>query len=94
MAGSGERRGRRRKPLRVEVSLVVRTGPEPEDRLTILDDAPVPMVGSVFEYRNRIVRFFAATLVQVAMRSPAFYREIAPGLLTYLDALRGRGGSR
>lgn len=94
MAGGGKRGGRQREPLRVEVTLVVRTGPAPEDRLTILDDTPVPMVGSVFEYRNRIVRFFAATLVQVAMRSPAFYREIAPGLLTYLDALRGRGGSR
>lgn len=73
-------RSRKREPLAVNVTLIVRTGSEPENQITILDDRKIPMVGSVFEYRNRIRRFFVSSLLRVAATSPAVYREIAPGV--------------
>lgn len=78
----------RRAPLNVEVTVVIKTGERPEDCITILDDYPVPMVGSIFAYRDRILRFFALSLVRVALSSPAMYREVAPGLVALLDGLR------
>lgn len=77
---------RKREPLAVNVTLVVRTGPEPENQFTLLDNRKIPMVGSVFEYRNRISRFFVSSLLRVAATSPSVYRELAPGL----GALLGR----
>lgn len=78
----------RRAPLNVEVTVVIKTGERPEDCITILDDYPVPMVGSIFAYRDQILRFFALSLVRVALSSPAMYREVAPGLVALLDGLR------
>lgn len=78
---------RKREPLEVNLTLILRTGPEPENQFQILDNRKIPMVGSVFEYRSRIQRFFVSTLLRVATSSPAVAREIAPGLA----ALLGRG---
>jgi len=80
-------KSRQRKPLEVNLTVVVRTGVEEENIFTLLDNRRVPMVGSVFEYRDRIRRFFVSSLLRVATSSPAVYREIAPGLA----ALLGRG---
>lgn len=76
---------RKREPLAVNVTLVVRTGSEPEDQLTLLDDRTIPMLGSVFEYRNRITRFFFSSLLRVAATSPSVYHELAPGFGTLLE---------
>ena len=82
------RKRRKREPIQVNMTLVVKTGPEPEDKFTIMDNRRVPMVGSVFEYRLRIRRFFVSTLLRVATSSPAVYREIAPGLMTLIGRKR------
>lgn len=87
------KRGRRREPLKVELNVVVRTGEEPEDQVTIVDDRELPMVGSVFKYRDRITRFTVGMIWRVVAASPAAYREIVPGLFHYLDTVR-RGHDR
>ncbi len=89
---------RKREPLEVNLTLVVKAGPEPEDRFTIMHNRKIPMVGSVFEGRNRIQRFFVSTLLRVASSSPSVYREIAPGLMALLGRKRkpakASGGQR
>jgi hypothetical protein len=88
------RRRRRREPLQVHLSMVVRTGPDPEDQLTLLNNRKLYMLGSVFEYRARMQRFLVAGLLRVATTSPRVYREIAPGLSAMLDGLRSRRRGR
>lgn len=90
MNTSKKSKRRPRPPLQVELTVVVKTGERPQDTITILDEFQVPMVGSVFQYRDLIVHFFATSLVRVALASPAFYQELAPGLIAFLDGLRKR----
>lgn len=78
----------KRDPLEVNLSLVIRTGPDPVDQFTIMNNRKIPMVGSVFEYRNRIQRFVIRALLKVASSSPAVYREVAPGLVALMAGKR------
>lgn len=68
--------------------MVVKTGDAPEDRITLMDKRELRMVSNVFAYRDRILRYAAGMVWRVAANSPAFYREIAPGLVQYLESLR------
>lgn len=89
------RRGhhQRRQPLKVELNVVVRTGEEAEDEVTIVDHRNVPMVGNVFAHRDRIMRFSVGMIWRVIAKSPAAYREVVPSLFQYLSALK-RSDSR
>lgn len=87
------RRSRRQQPLRIELSLAVNVGDEPEDRVTILNEREIPMVDSVFRYRDRITRFGIGMVWRVVARSPAAYREIVPSLFRFVTNLRP-GGER
>lgn len=82
------KRGRRREPLEIELNLVVKTGDDPEDCVTILNQRTVPMIGSIFKYRDRITRFSLRMVWQVVAKSPAAYREVVPGLFQSLGVLR------
>lgn len=79
-----------REPLRISLSVTVRTGPDPQDHHVLMRDRELRIVGSVFEYRDRILRYFVGALWRVAAASPAVYREVAPGLTAMLQNLRGR----
>lgn len=81
--------GSRREPIKVELSVVVKTGEEPDDKVTILDHREVPMIGSIFRYRDRIMRFSVGMIWRVVAKSPAAYREIVPPLFQYLHGKRG-----
>lgn len=82
-----KRRDRKPEPLDVRLSFVVRTGDDPDDSLTILDEQDVKMVGSVFSYRDRAARFLALSLVKVAATNKKVMQEIVPAL----RLLRRRG---
>ncbi len=72
-------KGRKRKePLDIQMSLRFKFGPEPADVITVMDDKSVPMVGSIFEHRDRIVRGFATLLVKNSLSSPKVIRELFP----------------
>jgi hypothetical protein len=70
----------RRTPTRMDVDLTLRFrfGEAPEDVVTMLDARRVPMVNSVFDNRDRIVRRFLALMLQGGLRSPAVMRELLP----------------
>ena len=50
------------------------------EAVTVMNDRRVPMVNSVFDNRDRIVRFLAASILRVGMAQPKVVREIFPAL--------------
>ena len=75
------RRGRRRErePLEVRMSLSLNLGSEPGDAVTLMEDRRVPLVGSVFDQRDRILREFLRLLAQAGLRQPRLARRLLPG---------------
>lgn len=65
-------------PLQVNLSFTVRTGDTPEQTHELLDNHSVPMVNSVFQYRERMAGFLAMSLVRVALRQPDMVRTLLP----------------
>lgn len=88
-ATGGKRRKGKRDPLEMRMTVVVRTGENPEDQLTLMNNRKLHMIGSVFEHRVRIQRYIVTSLFKVATRSPRAFKEIAPGLGAILDTVRG-----
>jgi hypothetical protein len=82
-------RRRRQDPLEVRLTLRFKFGNAPADQVTVMNDRRVPMVGSVIENRDRILRAFAQTLVSAGLRQPRVLRELFP-LLRW--STRGRHG--
>lgn len=72
------------------LTVTVRTGPDAADRHVLMRERELRLVGSVFEYRDRILRYLVGALWRVAAASPAVYREVAPGLTAMLENLRKR----
>lgn len=71
---------RRREPLEVQMTLRFNFGSEPADVITVMDNKQVPMVGSIFEHRDRLVRAFTTLLVKNSLSSPKVIRELFPAL--------------
>jgi len=69
---------RRREPEPLDVSLTVRFnyGERPEDAVTVIDDRRIPMVGSVFANRDRIIRSFVGLLLRTGLREPSVAKKI------------------
>ena len=79
MIKEGRKRGRRSpEPLDVHLTLRMNFGETPDDAITVMDNQRVPMVGSVFHYRDRIVRSFAMLLVKTGLAQPRVARELFP----------------
>lgn len=92
-ARSGRRSRRQQEPLDVELSLTVRFGDEPDESVTLMNQRKVPMVNSVFHYRDRILRQMSVLIFRAGMTQPKVVRELFP-LLRSLGAGRksDRGG--
>ena len=71
---------RRPKPVDVQLTLKMNFGDSHDDAITVIDNRRVPMVGSVFSYRDRIVRAFALLLVKTGLAQPRVARELFPVL--------------
>lgn len=74
------RRKAKRQPKPVEVELTVRFnfGKTPEEAITVVDQQRIPMVNSVFESRDRILRGFAGLLIKTGLKQPGVARELFP----------------
>ena len=70
----------RREPLDIQLTLKFNFGSEPADVITVMDNKNVPMVGSIFEHRDRLVRMFTTLLVKNSLSSPKVIRELFPAL--------------
>ena len=83
-APSAKRRSRRppapETPLEVRLSLKVRFGEGTSETVTMIDDRRVPMVSSVFDNRDRILRAFTMLLLRASLSQPKVMREILPAL--------------
>ncbi|MBI2383473.1 MAG: hypothetical protein HYV18_05325 [Gammaproteobacteria bacterium] len=72
------RRKKKKEPLEVQVTLRFNYGDEPDDGITVLDRQRVPMVGSVFEYRDRIFHAFTRLFIRTSLAQPKVVRELFP----------------
>lgn len=69
---------RRREPLDIQLTVRFNFGAEPSDVITVMDNKTVPLVGSIFEHRDRLVRAFTSLLVKNSLSSPRVIRELFP----------------
>ena len=75
----GRARQRRKKPLDVVLTLKINLGDHPGDAITLLEERRVPLVGSVFENRDRIAREFLALLMKAGAHPRAVRRLLGEG---------------
>ena len=85
-------RRRRRDPLEVRLTVVVNFGEEEEDRVTVIEDRKIWLVGSLFAYRDRVGKLALATLIRAALMQPKVSAKILPGLSSL--AQRAAGSAR
>jgi hypothetical protein len=77
-AKPARKRRRRDEPLDVQLSVAFRFGEAPEDRVTVIDDRRIPMVGGLLNNRDRIVRGFMKLLLRTAVTQPRVARQLFP----------------
>lgn len=65
-------------PLEVDLTVTFRFGDEAEDRITPIDRRRVPMVNSVFQNRDRILRAFVSLMFQAGLSSPKVVGQLLP----------------
>lgn len=56
--------------LDLRLSFAVRYGDEPDEQVVFMDEREMKMVGSLFQYRDRIMSYLSKSLVRVAMLQP------------------------
>ena len=78
LAKARERRRRAQEPLEVRMTMRFNFGDTPEEAVTVMNDRRVPMVGSVFESRDRILRTFTVLLMRTGMAQPKVAKELIP----------------
>lgn len=69
-----------REPLDVRLTFKINFGATPADAVTVMNERRVPMVNSVFEHRDRIIRTFAMSLLRVGLAQPSVVREVFPAM--------------
>lgn len=67
-------------PLDIDLTVSFRFGDEPGDKVTMIDNRRVPMVGNVFEQRDAMVRGFVRLLLKAGITQPKVLGEIVPAL--------------
>jgi len=72
----GRSRHRRKQPMDVILTLKVNFGDHPGDAMTLVDERRIPLVGSVFENRDRIAREFLTLLMKAGARQPGVLRRL------------------
>jgi hypothetical protein len=82
MIAKAQRRAARRvrEPLDIKLTLAFRFGDEPGDRVMMMNERSIPLVGTVFESRDRILRAFSKLLFKAAATQPKVAGELIPTL--------------
>lgn len=71
---------RAREPLEVRLTVKMNFGEEPGDSVTVMNDRAVPMVDSVFQNRDRIIKSFVSLLLKTSLAQPKVVRELVPAV--------------
>lgn len=81
----------RRKAVPIDVRLTVsfRFGDEPADHVTVMNDRRIPLIGSVFDSRDAILRGFSRLVLKASLRRPQVAAELLP-VLKLLPHRRGK----
>lgn len=66
--------------MEIQLTVAFRFGDQPDDVVTVIDDRRIPLVDSVFDSRDAIVRNFVRLLLKAAVTQPKVLREIVPAL--------------
>lgn len=74
------RRKRAKQPIEVDLTVAFRFGDEPGDKVTVIDNRRVPMVGSVFDSRDAVVRGFVKLLLKAGLTQPRVLSEVLPAV--------------
>ena len=69
-----------REPLDVRLTFKINFGDTPADAVTVMSERRVPMVNSVFDQRDRIIRTFAMSLLRVGLTQPKVVSEVFPAM--------------
>ena len=78
-SGGARRKPRRGKtPIDVRLTVSVRFGDEADDRVTVMNDRRVPLVGSIFDSRDALLRGLSRVLLQAAAAQPRVAAELLP----------------
>lgn len=77
---------RSKQPLEIRLSMKVRFGDDVAESVMLMQDRRVPMVNSVFENRDRILRSFTMLLLRAGMSQPKVMREVFPALRLFSKA--------
>ena len=67
---SSARKKRKQEPLEVRLTLAYKFGDDADDVVTIMNNRSIPMVNSVFENRDRILRGFVLGLLKAGVSQP------------------------
>ncbi|MGQ0501390.1 MAG: hypothetical protein ACT4P0_02090 [Panacagrimonas sp.] len=67
-------------PLAVDLTVTFRFGDEPKDKVTVINNRRVPMVGSVFDSRDTVIRGFVRLLFKAAVMQPKVVSELLPAI--------------
>ena len=70
------KRGRKAEPLDIELTVRFNFGDRPHERVTVIDQRRVPMIGGLIANRDRILRGFVRLLLRAASQQPAVAREL------------------
>ena len=72
-----ERLERRRKtPMEVTLTFKMNFGDTPADAVTLIDERKVPLVGSVFDNRDRIAREFVRLMLKAGAQQQRLMRSV------------------
>lgn len=77
---AGDGRRKTSEPLDVRLTFKINFGSKPADAVTVMNERRVPMVNSVFDQRDRIIRTFAMSLLRVGLSQPKVVREVFPAM--------------
>lgn len=69
-------RRRRKQPMEVVLTLKMNFGDRPDDALTLIQNRRVPLVGSVFENRDRIARELLRLMLKAGAMQPRVMRRL------------------
>ena len=72
-------RARSREPLEIDLTVKMNFGDRASEAVTLIDDRRVPLVGSVFENRDRIAREFVKLLVRAGAHPTSVRRWFRGG---------------
>lgn len=67
-------------PLVIDLTVSFCFGEAPEDRVTVIGQRRVPLVGSVFDLRDATLRRFVRLLLKAGLAQPRVLAEIVPAL--------------